>query len=129
VTLFLVALKINSARRGLHKYDVDYPEKDIKGVYTVLMRTLTSFLQATHILSSIHTDWPDLTSKFSAATEVAESATSDFLSIDCLFGELRGDEPKYLFRSVILNLVPFILIVVVIILGLLMHFKKKKEKR
>lgn len=74
------------------------------------MRSLISFLQMTSLLQSISMRWPTILKETSEAGKIIETSSGDFLSIDCLFGALRGSMPKFYFKLAVLNIVPFLAI-------------------
>jgi len=50
VTLVLVGNQVKQTNEGLEDFHPDEPEKDVEGVNSVLMRTLTTFLSMTSIV-------------------------------------------------------------------------------
>jgi len=81
----------------------------------VLLRILTTYIQTTGILTSAITRWPSLITDIQTVDEYVAVASSDVLSLDCMFGQLRGEVPQTYFITIIVNLIP----VTIAILGLL----------
>ena len=75
----------------MESYDQKKPEIDAVGINVVLFRTLTSFLSTLKIILSIKLAWPSLMENSAKVTDFMDSASGDYLSVDCVFGALRGD--------------------------------------
>ena len=99
----------------IKNYDFKNGEADVEGINMVLLRILTTYIQTTGILTSAITRWPSLITDIQTVDEYVAVASSDVLSLDCMFGQLRGEVPQTYFITILVNLIP----VTIAILGLL----------
>lgn len=90
----------------MKEFDFNNPLEDVEGINGVLMKILMSYIQVIGILGNIPARWPEEVNSTAKINDSVGVASSDALSLDCLFGELAGTMPQYYFQSLIVNLMP-----------------------
>lgn len=95
----------------------------------VLIKILTSYIQVIGILGGIPARWPETIKSTSSLDNQVAVAKSDALSLDCLFGALRGDTPKYYYTAIISNIMPAFFMGLAIIFWFAWFIIKKKKFR
>lgn len=98
--------------------------KDIIGDRIVLIKIFLTYIQIIAIFGSIPVRWPGIVENTTTLGDEIVISSSDSLSLDCLFGKLRGDTSIFYFKTIIINLIPFIFMVLAVLFWLIWFWIK-----